>query len=504
MSRSHRFRRIAWLALAAAVIVARPTTAQRIVVSGRGPLETDTILQRIARTSPLSVITADTVIPPTDTIQGPVLIAGTTIKLEGVLRGDVVIVDANVFLRPHSRITGRVINVGGGLFRADQATIDGPVTDYRDASYRAALDGGVLRIRGSQAGSLLDTHGVAGIRLPTYDRVNSLTLNLGATVLLPRLGRLEPELVARASWATARQRPGGLLETGIRSGTTRVALGVERAAVTNESWIRSDAVNSASFLVAGQDRRNYHEIDRTWVSLTRAWGPAESTVRATLGVQGERSRSLAARDPWTLRSPDSTRSNPPIDTGRVTSAWASVVAQWERPGLIARADAVLEAAARVAGGAREFGRFDLGGSAAMRALADHTLQVEWRFRGPLPETDSLPRQRWSGVGGRGTLYHLEALELRGDRLVYVETEYSIPLPPAATVGVLGRPVIELIHHAGKAWTRGHPVDLEHTLGLRLRFRYAWIMGIVDPVDTNDTDLLVGLTLPRRYPWWPRD
>ncbi len=494
----------AGLATLLVALCATPVTAQRVVFAGRGPLETDTILQRVARTVPLSVLTADTVIPPSDTIPGPILIAGTTLKIEGVLNGDVVIVDANVFLRPHSRITGSVINVGGGLFRSDQSGIDGTVTDYRDAMYRAAVDGDVLRIRGSQAPSLLDPHGIAGLRLPTYDRVNGLALHTGATLLLPRLGSLEPDLVGRLSFATARERPGGTFEAGIRGGNTRFALGVERLTVTNETWIRSDLLNSVSFLFGGQDRRNYYEADRAYAALTTAWGPAESPVRASIVVQGESARSLPARDPWTIVTEDSIRSNPVVDPGRITSVIAGVSTEWERPTIIARADALLEAAAEVAGGVHAFGRFDVGGSAAMRALADHTLQVEWRFRGPTPGTDSLPRQRWSGVGGRGTIYHLGILEMRGDRLVYVETEYSIPLPASLRLGIMGRPHVELIHHAGKAWTLDRPAELQHTLALRLRLKYAWIMGTVDPTDTSRHDLLLGFTLPRRYPWWPRD
>ncbi|MCI0434737.1 MAG: hypothetical protein L0271_14005 [Gemmatimonadetes bacterium] len=504
MSRPLRYAAIGFAALACVALEGATAAAQRVVFSGRGPIETDTIITRLTRTSPLTVLTADTVIPPADTVRGPVLIAGTTIKLEGVLDGDVVIVDANLFLRPHSRITGSVINVGGGLFPSDEARVDGEIRDYRDVIYFATREDGGVHIRGSQAQSLVDGHGLRGLAMPAYDRVNALTIHLGATLLLPRAGRLEPDIVMRASYATARERPGGRLEFGIRGGDTRFALGVERTTVSNESWIRAEVVNSLSFLFGGTDYRNHREIDRGWASITRSWGGIESLARATIGVQRERSRSLRARDPFTIIEPDSLRSNPSVDPGRISSAWTALSAEWERPTIIARADGLIEHAEDMAGGEHSFTRFDVGGFAAMRALANHTLQVEWRFRGPLPGTDILPRQRWSAIGGRGTLYHLGTLAQLGDRLVYVEAEYAIPLPQSMSMAVLGRPAIEVIHHAGKVWTHDRPRDLEHSLGLRVRTKFFWAMGVIDPTDSNEARLLAGFTLPRRYPWWPRD
>jgi len=55
----------------------------------------------------------------------------------------------------------------------------------------------------------------------------------------------------------------------------------------------------------------------------------------------------------------------------------------------------------------------------MKAIANHTLEIEANFRGPLPGTETLPLQRWTFVGGSGTLYTFDIAEFRGDRLAFV-------------------------------------------------------------------------------------
>src|SRR5690606_8830262 len=199
-----------------------------------------------------------------------------------------------------------------------------------------------------------------------------------------------------------------------------------------------------------------------------------------------------------------------------------------------------------------FGRFAAWADVAMAALANHGLELRLHFRGPLPGTDALPRQRWTFLGGAGTFPAFGIATFRGDRLAFVETTYIIPLGPrpgpdalprqrwtflggAGTfpafgiatfrgarlafvettyiiplgprfdVPFLGQPDLELLHVAGMAWTRGQDRDLEQNVAVQLRFPFVTARLATDPTDPVDAARLdLGLTLPRagRSPWEP--
>jgi hypothetical protein len=219
--------------------------------------------------------------------------------------------------------------------------------------------------------------------------------------------------------------------------------------------------------------------------------------------QVEDARSLPTfGDAWSLVDDEPDRPNPSIDHGRITSLQGSLGVSWDGNTIEGSASLGLEGAARVAGGDFAFGRFEIDAVAALAALANHSLLVEWRARGPIPGTDSLPQQRWSALGGRGTLYTHDILSLRGDRMVYLETEYLIPIPVLESAPIIGRPAIGLVHHAGMSWSSSQPREFEQNLGLRLRLRLLWVLGMIDPEDTDRNGLFIGIGLPLRYPWWP--
>jgi hypothetical protein len=138
----------------------------------------------------------------------------------------------------------------------------------------------------------------------------------------------------------------------------------------------------------------------------------------------------------------------------------------------------------------------------MAALANHTLTISPHAQGPLPGTDSLPLQRWSFVGGSGTLYTFDVAQFRGDRVAFVETEYSIPLPARLRIRLLGRPYVELLHAAGMAWSTGETPAFEQNVGARLSFNVLYVRAVTDPSRfEDDIEVTVGVTFPRRaLPW----
>jgi hypothetical protein len=490
-------------ALAAAILAlaaARSAEAQRIRFEGRGEIAVDTVLQRIAGSGRYTLLTADTIYPASDTLQGPVLIAATTAKFEGVILGDVAIIDANVFLRPGSRITGDVVSITAGLFRAPGSTIDGTVREWTDAEYYAVLDDEGVRITGSRVASLFDLDGFGGLRTPGYDRVAGLTAAIGARYLLPRIALAEPFIHGWVGYQTARERLIGGLDIGFEHTDYSLAAGVERTVFTNDAWNRG-WTNSITYLWSGTDYRDYYAADRFFLRQQLAVSSLYSELAFSLDARVEDARSIPSLDPWNAFG-DSARANPLVDDGRITSATLGLDAEWERSAWLGSAHASIEAAGDLLDGDHSFVRFDLGGELAINALADHTLRVKWRLRGPLG-SDSLPRQRWNTIGGQATLPTLDAGELRGDRLVWVETDYVIPIP-GVRLPVLERPAIELQHRIGNAWRNGQDSDLIQNIGASFRFRIFWLTGMVDPSDTDRSEFRFGVSLPRRYPWSPID
>jgi hypothetical protein len=489
------------LALLAAPAAAR---AQDVRLVGRGDVETDERIRRFLAAG-YTLIPRDTLLARNDTLPGPVLAAGVTVRLEGVIRGDLMIVDANVFVRPPARILGNVTNVAGAFVPSELATITGEVVNLPNAAYDVEWTPQQIRIIGTARRSLLVLDGLRGLRIPSYDRVNGLTLGLGAGYFLPRVGPLEPLLRGRLAYHARRRTFSGGAELALIREPTTLRLGAERATLTNDEWIRSTPFNTLAFLVQGKDYRNYYEADRAYAAVEHVAGDDLTRLSLSLGGQIEDARSLDAGDPWTLLGPDTVRPNPAVAEDRIASLLLGAGLDVERPTFAATVSGLIEVAGETAGGDHAFGRFQVGAEWAMAALANHTLVLEGQFRGPLPGTDSLPRQRWTFVGGSGTLYTFEVAEFPGDRVAFVETEYIIPFPETFRVPVIGTPSLELLHHAGMAWSHGVDRDFEQNIGLRLRFPRVWARVVTNPrAARDDVEFAVGVSLPRSYSWGSPD
>jgi hypothetical protein len=340
------------------------------------------------------------------------------------------------------------------------------------------------------------------VRIPSYDRANGLTAGLGVGYYLPRAGLVEPLLRGSLTYHSARGDWGGGGELALIRGPLSLRFGAERATVTNEDWIRAAPLNSATFVWAGRDYRDYHEADRYYAAIDRVLDVGSGTVTPWLMARVEDARSLRARDPWTIRAPDSIRFNPPVDEARISSGLAGLRATLERPTFQLGLESEIELAAKALGGDLSFGRYQITAEWAMQALANHTLAIDMHFQGPLPGTDSLPPQRASFVGGSGTLYTFEIAQFRGDRVVMVETEYIVPLP--VRLPILSTPSLDFIHHVGMAWSRGQDRDFEQNAGVKLRFPLVWARVVTNPsAARDDLEFSFGFNLPRTFPWESR-
>lgn len=490
------------LALVFAAAAASAAGAQEVRVRGRGDAEHDRLLRRLVQSGDYVLIARDTLLARTDTVRGNALVVGVTVRVEGVIAGDLFIVDSNLFMRPTARILGDVRNIGGGLYYSELADITGSVRSDPNAPYRVDHrdDGGVV-ILGTISESPLVLYGFRGLAMPTYDRVDGLTLSVGAGLMLPRIVDIEPIVRGRLDYRTERGDFTGGGELGFVRRRTEIAGGAERTTITNEGWIRSEASNSLSSLGQAKDRRDYYTADRAYVEVRRLLESGARITNAYVRAQVEDADALPSRDPWSL-SGDFRDDNIAFPSSRISSAIVGLRSEWTLPRHFLEIAAATELASDVLDGDYAFGRYEIDAKWAMQALSNHTLTIEPHVQGPLPGTTSLPLQRWSFIGGSGTLYTYDIAEFRGDRVAFVETQYSIPLPRSLRIPFLGRPYVELLHLAGMAWSADEQRDLEQNVGIRLNFNVLYLRAVTHPSRfSDDAEFAFGISFPpRAYPW----
>jgi hypothetical protein len=486
----------AFLACAAAA------QAQSVSVRGRGDAENDRYLRQLVESGDYVLITRDTLLARTDTVHGNALVLASTVRLEGVITGELVIVDANVFVRPTARIMGDVRNIGGGLYYSELAAVIGGVRSEPNAPYRVEPhDDGSFVILGTTAESVFVLYGIKGIQIPTYDRVDGLTLSASAGLMLPRIGALEPVVRGRVDYRFERGALTGGAELAAARRRTEVAIGAERTTITNERWIRSDLSNSISSFVQAKDRRDYYSADRAYFEVRRLLENGPRVTNAFVRAQVEDASPLEARDPWSIFG-DFRTDNIMVTESRIASAIVGTSSLWTTPRNVVEFSAAAELAGDILDSDHSFGRYEVDAEWAMAALANHTLSIAPHVQGPLPGTESLPLQRWSFVGCSGTLYTFDDAEFRGDRVAFVETVYSIPLPRSFRIRLLGRPNFEFLHAAGMAWTADESPGLEQNIGVRLRFNMVYLRAVTHPSRfTDDAEFAVGVSFPKRaFPW----
>src|SRR5690606_14780658 len=124
----------ALLVLLGSAIAPAPTAAQRVERVGSGAASVDERLDEVLAGRYL-LVARDTTFGAADTVPGPVLVLGATLIVEGVVAGDLVAVDSEVYLRPTARIVGDAVNIGGGLYRSEHAVVQGLRIDRPEAPY---------------------------------------------------------------------------------------------------------------------------------------------------------------------------------------------------------------------------------------------------------------------------------------------------------------------------------------------------------------------------------
>lgn len=336
-----------------------------------------------------------------------------------------------------------------------------------------------------------------GVRLPTYDRVDGLTIPFGPVVSLAgsrllidpviayrsHLGKLDPRV------ALTLQRPDSSLALLLRG---------ERGTFTNERWVRGDIMNSLVTLGFGRDARNYFRADRGDALVQARVPGADGSVYAFAGGRLERAWSTGwragdDRAPFSLLGRGDTlngiaRPNAEIDRGRIGSLLAGARAAYDGVHGAARADLTLERG-RLERRA-PFTQLTANAVAALPTTRGQRLVL----RAHLLTTGSAvaPRQRWSYAGGSGTVPTMDLLARGGDHLWFVDTWYEVPVP-RADLPLVGQPWIAPRAVAGSAAVGGYGRPVRN-LGVRLGATIFYADFLVDPA-TRERVVSAGITLP---------
>ncbi|MEX2608921.1 MAG: polymer-forming cytoskeletal protein, partial [Gemmatimonadota bacterium] len=487
--------------LLGAGLVTAPAGAQEVVLRGEGDIRTDAWLESMLDEGGYRLITTDTLIVEGDTLPGPVLVLGATLRVSGVVLGDLWSVRGNLFLRPGGVVSGEVRNIAGGFYPSELAVVRGDLLNDPNAPYRLETSPGTYRIVGTLSPFRVVLPGVMGLRIPTYNRVEGVGLRWGPDIGFPRVGLVKPWLRAWAGWRTGPGNPIGGAELALERARTIVMAGVERDTRTPDAWIRGEPMNSLTFAWSGKDRRFYYDAERAWVGAERVLERHARTTTARLRLQAEDASTMGAGSPWTLFGDVRPDSNVVIDVERITSLVLEAESSWELPTWAVELTGLVEVAREELDGEADFARWVLHGAVAVPGLANHTLEVEARAQAPFPGTETLPRQRWSFLGDSPVLYTFELAQFPGDRLAFVKTEYTVPLPGPRLPFFLGTPKLQFLHTVGKAWSAEVDHGVHQNVGASVRFNWARLRVVTNPEDLGAAEVSVGVFVPGGgYPW----
>ena len=490
------------LLLAGAMATAR-LDAQQLIVRDAGPGSFGHRLGEMLSAPHRLIGPAPTpaILPRDSAYAQNVVVLHRDVVIEARVHGDVIVVGGNAFLHPGAVVDGRVIAVGGGVYESRLAITRNGVESHRDFTFEARANGtGYLldyRLVREHPSPPLSLPGVYGIRIPAYDRSNGLSLPFGPTIALDT-GYVEvnPIVTYRSNIGAFDPSLDGDIAFGRRTG---VHAFIGRTTSSNDNWIWTDLVNSAAVLGLGLDTRNYYRADRGEITVHQLLETSTTELAPYIGLRAERDRSIgpdssATGGPWSFFGrtdpEDMLRPNPPIVAGTLESVLFGALFDWQLQGVRASFNLTNEAAA-----------FDVGSRRFLQSTLDGVVRFPtfgaqfFYLNAHVVYTfgDSAPPQRWSYLGGSGTIVTLPLLSLGGDRLVYIEGNYYVPIS-RLDLPLVGAPSITLRHMIGSAGVARLPA-FEQNLGLRLALSFLRFDGVVDPA-TRTWDFGFGLSMAR--------
>jgi hypothetical protein len=342
-----------------------------------------------------------------------------------------------------------------------------------------------------------------GLRIPTYDRVNGLALPWGPKLELND-ARLDVDVLVTYRSNLGKWDPS--LEGSLRPGDNEIKLYVGRGTFTNDAWIRGDLTNSAAAFFAGSDSRNHYRGDRVAGRFAHTFTGNGVTLTPFIGGNNERDWSTGSlaptKTPWSVygRKGDlrMRRPNPRVAKGTITSGLGGATFEIVRGGLEGKLDANLERSFRtnlvadcagvpvggictqpVPGGT--FTQATLDGSVTFPTFGTQTFAFRAHAVGTGGAGDA-PAQRFAYLGGAATLATVDLLALGGDRLLYVQGDYKIPID-RIVLPFVGSPYIALKYAAGNAGLGALP-SLIQNLGVGLGASFVKAEYTIDPAQNR--------------------
>ncbi len=434
---------------------------------------------------------------PRDTIyETSVVIVRGPAYVSSTVRGDVIVVGGDLFMRPGAEISGRAVAIGGSTHHSTMARAAEGLWSFRflNVEVRDVPAGFEVREGAPQLERMpvVTLPGAYGLRMPTYNRVDAVVLPWGPELALAE-GRLRitplltyrSQLGALDAGAHLRAEPGPRLA---------IELSGSRGTFTNDAWIQTDFANSVTTLLRGRDYRNYWRAERFEGWLLPRFAVGEVNLVLGAGARSERAWSVDAGGPWSLGgrdSPEGTeRPNPGILHGRLTSALGLAQATWEGVGMSLDGGVEIEAVLDAPEDLR-FVQITFDGGVTIPTFGFQSLA--FRTRALFTSGDPAPPQRHAYLGGSGTLPTFTIMSMGGDRLFFLESSYNIPIE-AVAVGLLGSPTVSLRHMLGAAGVDRLP-SLEQNIGVRVALGFFRADAVLEPVDGR-TWFELGMTFIR--------
>ncbi|MEX2109984.1 MAG: hypothetical protein WD802_05250 [Gemmatimonadaceae bacterium] len=355
-----------------------------------------------------------------------------------------------------------------------------------------------------------------GLRVPSYDRVNGLTVPWGPKLII---GYDKIDLDALVSYRSHLGNWDPSVQGSFRPGYgNEIRLFVGRGTFSNDDWIRADLMNSAASLVVGSDARNYYRADRGALRYTRNFTTSAATIAPFIGGSVEKGWSTGSltpvKTPWSAFGRTDTlkmrRPNPAVLKGQINSVLGGIGLELFRGEMEAKLGTTVEHAFRAPvetctippGGpvcTIDRGSFTQGtihGTANFPTFGAQTFAFRTHA---ILSTDTVPPQRYAYLGGTGSLPTVDLLAFGGDRLFFVEAEYMIPLERIMIMR-FGSPFIALRYAAGTAGVRDLP-SLTQNLGIGLGLSVLRVDYHIDPasnrsVFSDRSAISFGLSIPR--------